>query len=104
MPEKKEDEEEEEDPKKQKLREHREFIQKVKERKEKLQQDLKSKNINLEEEDNVVNNENNNSPQEESENKITPEKGWGSVLIETNLITILNAPVVNVVEAWRWEK
>lgn len=102
MPEKKEDEEEEEDPKKQKLREHREFIQKVKERKEKLQEDLKSKNINLEEEDNVVNNE--NSPQEESENKITPEKGWGSVLIETNLIKILNAPVVNVIEAWKWEK
>lgn len=98
MPEKKE---EEEDPKKQKLREHREFIQKVKERKEKLQEDLKSKNINLEE-DNVVNNE--NSSQEESENKITPEKGWGSVLIETNLITILNAPVVSVVEAWKWEK
>lgn len=103
MPEKKADEEEEEDPKKQKLREHREFIEKVKERKQKLQEDLKSKNINLEEEeDNVVNNKNN--AQEESENKITPEKGWGSVLIETNLVTILNALVVNVVEAWKWAK
>lgn len=74
MPEKKdEEEEEEEDPKKQRLREHREFIQKMKGRKEKLQEDLKSKNINFEEEDNVVNSENN--AHKEPENIITPEKG-----------------------------
>lgn len=72
MPEKK-IEEDEEDPREQRLREHREFIEKVKERKAKLQEDLKSKNITLEEENNVVDSLNN--AQEESENVITPQTG-----------------------------